>query len=130
MKSEIKNCVNCQKNFTIESEDFNFNKKIKVPPPTFCPECRFQRRLVWRNERSLYHRVCERCGKSVIAMYAPDAPYPVYCHECWWGDGWDSQKYGRDYNFAKPFFEQYKELMLRVPRANLIKKDVVNSPYT
>jgi len=46
MKSETKNCQNCKKDFTIEPEDFNFYEKIKVPPPTFCPECRLQRRIL------------------------------------------------------------------------------------
>ena len=112
MNSETRNCQNCKKDFIIEPDDFGFYDKIKVPPPTFCPECRLQRRLVWRNERSLYHRKCELCSKNVISMYSPESPFSVYCHECWWGDGWDPLKYGRDYNFSKPFFEQYKELML------------------
>ena len=129
-KSQNIVCQNCKDNFTIEPEDFNFYEKMQVPAPTFCPECRLQRRLVWRNERSLYRRKCELCGQNIISMYSPESPFSVYCHECWWGDGWDSLKYGRDYNFSKPFFEQFKELMLRVPRANLIQKDVVNSPYT
>ena len=35
MQSEIKNCQNCQKDFTIEPEDFNFYEKIKVPRRLF-----------------------------------------------------------------------------------------------
>jgi hypothetical protein len=33
-------CQNCKKDFTIELDDFRFYEKIKVPPPTFCPEYR------------------------------------------------------------------------------------------
>ena len=54
-------CQNCKKNFVIEQEDFNFYDRIKVPPPTFCPECRFQRRMAWRNDRTLYKRNCDLC---------------------------------------------------------------------
>ena len=36
MNPETKNCQNCKKDFTIESEDFAFYEKIKVPPPTWC----------------------------------------------------------------------------------------------
>lgn len=32
-------------------------------------------------------------------MYPADAPFPVYCYECWWGDGWDPKSYARDYDF-------------------------------
>ncbi|PIR68730.1 hypothetical protein COU48_02340, partial [Candidatus Nomurabacteria bacterium CG10_big_fil_rev_8_21_14_0_10_03_31_7] len=69
MQSETKNCQNCKKNFTIEKEDFNFYEKMKVPPPTFCPECRSQRRMTSRNERVLYKAVCDLCKKNIISMY-------------------------------------------------------------
>jgi ADP-heptose:LPS heptosyltransferase len=41
---------------------------MKVPPPTFCPECRLIRRFARRNERSFYHRVCEKCDKKIISV--------------------------------------------------------------
>jgi len=130
MKSETKNCKNCQKSFTIEEEDFNFYEKIKVPPPTWCPECRQQRRYAWRNERTLYRRNCDLCKKSTVTIYSPNKPYKVYCNECWWGDGWDTTSYSRDFDFSRPFFEQFHELQLKVPRMALLNKNSVNSEYT
>ena len=64
-----KQCQNCHQKFNIEPEDFEFYKKISVPPPTFCPDCRLQRRLAFRNERKLYKRKCDLCGKDLIGMY-------------------------------------------------------------
>jgi hypothetical protein len=52
MKEEMRQCQNCKNQFTIEPEDFAFYEKIKVPPPTFCPSCRFQWRLSFMNERA------------------------------------------------------------------------------
>ena len=130
MKQEIKNCQNCKKDFTIESEDFNFYEKIKVPAPTWCPECRQLRRYAWRNERVLYRRNCDLCGKSTVTIYSSNKPFKVYCNDCWWGDGWDSSKYGRDFDFSRPFFEQYHELQLEVPRMALLNKRSINSEYT
>jgi len=66
MNSETKNCQNCKKDFVIEPDDFAFYEKIKVPPPTFCPECRLMRRYAWRNERVLYRRNCDLCEKSTV----------------------------------------------------------------
>ena len=105
MKSETKNCQNCKKDFTIEPDDFGFYEKIKVPPPTFCPECRLIRRLARRNERTFHHRTCEKCNKKIIAIFAEDSGIHVYCSVCWWGDDWDATTYGRDYDFSKSFFE-------------------------
>jgi len=33
----------------------------------------------------------------------------------WWSDQWDPKSYGRDYDFSKPFFEQWKVLFEAVP---------------
>ena len=129
MKQEIKICQNCKKDFTIESEDFNFYEKIKVPPPTWCPECRQLRRYAWRNERTLYRRNCDLCGKSTVTIYSPNKPNKVYCQPCWWGDGWDPASFGQDFDFSRSFFEQFYELQLKVPRMALLSKNSVNSEY-
>ncbi len=130
MKPEIKNCQNCKKDFTIEIEDFNFYEKIKVPPPTFCPECRLIRRFIWRNERNFYKRQCDLCKKSIISAISLDDKAPVYCHDCWWGDSWDAITYGRDYDFSRSFFEQYKELIENVPTLNLWGFNNIEADYS
>ncbi|OGZ62841.1 MAG: hypothetical protein A2998_01755 [Candidatus Staskawiczbacteria bacterium RIFCSPLOWO2_01_FULL_37_25b] len=130
MNSETKQCQNCKKDFVVEPDDFAFYEKMKVPPPTWCPDCRLQRRLSFRNERVLYHRPCDLCGKGVISVYHPKGENVVYCQQCWWSDKWDPLSYGREYDFSKPFFEQYKALSKAVPRVSLINSNSVNSEYT
>lgn len=127
---ETRNCQNCKIDFTIELDDFSFYEKIKVPPPAFCSECRQQRRLVWRNERTLYRRNCDITGKSIVSIYAPDSPYKVYSISEWWGDNWDPKDYGQDFDFSRPFFEQFQELQFKVPRPALLSKNCINSEYT
>lgn len=129
-KSENRTCQNCKKNFVIDPEDFNFYEKIKVPAPTWCPDCRQLRRYAWRNERVLYRRDCDLCKKGTVTIYSPNKPCKVYCNDCWWGDGWDPASYGRDFDFSRPFFEQFHELQLEVPRMALLNKNSVNSDYT
>ena len=123
-------CQNCKLNFTIELDDFSFYEKIKVPAPTFCPECRQQRRYAWRNERTLYRRDCDLCGKSTITIYSPNKSLKVYCLKCWWGDEWDPSSYGKDFDFSRSFFEQYQEFQREVPRMALLSKNSINSDYT
>ena len=129
--SQTKQCQNCKQNFRIEPEDFEFYQKIKVPPPTFCPECRKQRRLAWFNLKNLYQRKCDLCGEMKISMYAPGAPFRVYCPKCWWGDGWNPFDYGRDYDFSRPFFAQWRELLAGTPLLGLSidLPTSVSSPY-
>lgn len=130
MTSEAKTCQNCKREFRIEPEDFTFYEKIKVPPPTFCPECRIERRYAWRNERSLFKAKCGLCGKDIFAGYIPETPSPIYCHDCWYSDNWDPLQYGMDIDWNKPFFEQLKELMNKVPVLHLLHMSSNGSPYS
>ncbi len=129
MNTEIRQCQNCRSEFLVEPEDFTFYSKINVPAPTFCPECRMIRRMAWRNERSLFKRPCAKTGKDVITMFHPEAHVVVYDREVWWGDEWDALEYGAEYDFSKSFFEQFKELLSKVPLQSLGNTNVIDSPY-
>ncbi|OGZ85424.1 MAG: hypothetical protein A2599_02275 [Candidatus Staskawiczbacteria bacterium RIFOXYD1_FULL_39_28] len=130
MQQEIKTCQNCKQDFVIEPEDFDFYEKIKVPAPTFCPDCRMRRRFVWRNERTLYRNVCAKTGKKIISGFAPDSGLKVYDRETWWSDDWDPMAYGTDYDFSKSFFKQWKEFFEQVPHPSVFNTLTVNCDYT
>ncbi len=129
-KPETKNCQNCKIDFIIESEDFLFYEKINVPAPTFCPDCRMQRRLCWRNEHNLHFATCQITNKKVITIYSPDKKIPIYNREYWWSDKWDQNNSGIEYDFSVSFFEQFKELMKIAPRPNLLQTNTSNGEYT
>ncbi len=120
MQSESKICQNCKQSFVIEAEDFAFYERMNVPPPTFCPDCRLQRRLVWRNERTLYKRKCDLCKTDRLAVYPSSTAFPVFCPQCFWSDRWNPMEFGIKLDFSKPFFEQYRELLQKVPRQGLM----------
>lgn len=127
---ETRTCKNCQQSFSITDADMVFYEKLEVPKATLCPDCRQQRRLAWRNERHMYKRKCNFTGKDIISMYPPDTPFQVYDQETWWSDQWDPLQYGRPFDFNRPFFEQFRELQLAVPRVALVNKQSENSDYT
>ncbi|MFH0769860.1 MAG: hypothetical protein V1926_00610 [Candidatus Peregrinibacteria bacterium] len=131
-------CRQCSAPFEVTPADLAFlakispvfcGKKFTIPPPTLCPDCRQQRRLLWRNERNLYRRTCDLCKKSIISQYSPDKPFTVYCTECWWSDKWDPMSFGRDFDFSKPFFEQFRSLQVKVPRLALNVVGNENAEY-
>jgi hypothetical protein len=122
-------CQNCKQNFVIEPDDFLFYEKIKVPPPTWCPECRMIRRLIWRNERSLYKKESDFTGKSIFSGYSPDSLFKIYEDRIWNSDEWDPKEMGREYDFSRPFIEQFMELHKSVPRPAIAVIDMVNSDY-
>ncbi|MFA6076636.1 MAG: hypothetical protein WC735_01005 [Candidatus Paceibacterota bacterium] len=128
-KNENRICQNCKKDFTIEPEDFNFYEKMKVPPPTFCPECRLQRRMVWRNDWHLFKKKDARTGEEIFSFLPEESPAKIYDRDYWISDAWDPMKHGRDYNFSRPFFEQFKELLYEVPLPAHSMFDIVNCQY-
>lgn len=129
MTQETKICQNCKSSFVIEPEDSTFYERIQVPPPTFCFDCRLQRKMSWRNERTLYKDKCAATGKDMISMFDPKNHLTVYHRDYWWGDEWDQLASGRDYDFSKPFFIQFRGLLEKAPLPNLANTNVVNSEY-
>jgi len=124
-------CKNCEKNFEIGEEEFGFLKKIQVPAPKFCPDCRLQQRMMFRNERTLYKRKSDASNAvgEIFSIFSPDSDQKVYDHKTWWGDSWDALSYGQEIDFNKPFFEQLKTLWRNVPDIALMNINPVNSDY-
>ena len=116
MNIELRKCEKCSTEYEIAHDDFGFYEKMGVPTPVFCPECRFKRRAVFRNEISLYSRKCALCDTAIISMYNPNTPYVVYCDKCWESDKWDASDYAQNYDSSKPFFEQLNDLLIKVPK--------------
>jgi len=102
---------------------------MDVPEPTFCPECRAQRRLAFRSGRMLYKRKVKGFDKPVFSSISPKSPFKVYKADYWWASKIDAIEYGRDYDFSRPFFEQFKELMHQVGIGHIAVAEAVNSPY-
>ncbi|MDE2030746.1 MAG: hypothetical protein KGI58_00600 [Patescibacteria group bacterium] len=130
MNSETRNCQNCKQDFTIEPDDFSFYEKIKVPPPTFCPECRFERRAAFRNENKLFLVKDAFTKKDIFSLYPPEANRKVVTQEEWHSDTWSAFDYGKDIDWSRPFMTQVLELEKEVPIYNLNVQRMFNSPYS
>ncbi len=136
-----RSCTQCGQTFDLPETDLALldrlapvfaEKKELIPPPTLCPDCRWQRRLCFRNERKLYHRKCDLSGRSMISMHPTGTSFPVYYITEWLSDKWNPQDSGRPFDFSRPFFEQFQELCNIVPHFNLFIDPHLdqNSEYT
>ncbi len=123
-------CQLCETSFSFTTADRNFYGKMELPYPTFCPSCRFQRRLTWRNERSLYRRVCDRSGKDVISIFHPDSQIVIYDRDRWWNDSWDAEEFGLVFSSEIPFFLQLQTLLKKVPFPALFSGRSENTHYS
>ncbi len=118
-------CQQCQVVFDISQEDIDFLKKLKVPPPTLCFDCRLQRRLGYRINflPVFYKKDCSAPGheEKIISFYSPDNPVKVYDDSYYLSDNWNDLEHGREYNFEESFFKQFHQLALDVPHQSLQK---------
>ena len=135
-----KTCTFSGTSFLVPDEDLQFyedispvfnGKKYLIPPPTLCPQARWQRRLAWRNDRAMYSRTCDKTGQHMLSIFSADKTFPVYENDVWWSDVWDPLDYGREIDFNQPFFEQFDDLQNAVPHPAMaiLKPTMENSSY-
>src|SRR3990167_845042 len=136
---ERRTCTVSREEFPIYQSDKEFYDKISptfvgekflIPFPTLSPKERQRRRATRRNERSLYKSTCAFSHKPIISMYHPESPYTIYDQDVRRSDKRNPLDYGRDFDFSRPFLEQFHEMQLQVPRINLFGKGNENSMYT
>ena len=145
-----RNCTACGAAFTIHPDEqdfvqkmtFTFGKKTVTPPlPVQCPDCRLKNRTCYRNEQYLYKVRSAFSGKDIVSIMnekplGPEGgpsggePYKIYDQDEWRSDAWDPMDYGREFDFKKPFFEQFAKLQKDVPRMALITLGNENSGFT
>jgi hypothetical protein len=80
---EILACEKCTKNYKIIKQELEFYKKIGLPIPHLCPDCRYDIRFRLRNPHKLIKRECNKCQKDIQTTYASDRPETIYCEKCY-----------------------------------------------
>ncbi len=133
LKPHARECKKCAQNFEIFKEDIEFYHKLRVPPPTLCPDCRKQRRMTFYNVTTFYKRKCNAPNHSedLISIFPDKIAWKVYDNDFWWSDSWDSMEFAREYDFSKRFFEQFENLFLQVPLLHTARDPKsVDSDYT
>ncbi len=79
---EILHCAQCNKKYKIQSRELVFYRKMNVPVPTKCPDCRHWDRMKCRNSRQIFPRKCDKCGQKVQTTFPPENPEKIYCEQC------------------------------------------------
>ncbi len=80
---EIFACQACTKNYRIIPNEFSFYKRLEIPLPHLCPDCRHARRFAARGPNMLFDRTCSNCGTDVQSPYSKDRPEILYCDTCY-----------------------------------------------
>ena len=129
MEPQIKNCQKCNKDFTIESDDFEFYKKLDLPLPELCPTCRFKYLLAFWVFGRFRITKSALSGKTIITVLPESAPFPIYDRAEFVSDAWDPLAYGKDYDQSRPFINQLVELQSVVPHPHQTGNKNVNCDW-
>jgi len=83
----------CTEAFKIIPAELQFYKRMNLPLPHLCPNCRHYQRLKQRNPLKLWHRQCMcdktnhlhkgKCEVEFETSYSPDRSEIVYCEKCY-----------------------------------------------
>jgi hypothetical protein len=85
LTKEILTCTSCTKNYRLISREVAFYKRMNIPIPGECFNCRHQKRMRSRLPRTLYDGVCAHCGDSIKTSYDKEKQmtYKTYCEKCY-----------------------------------------------
>lgn len=123
-------CTVSGASFEINSEEQEFYQEKGLPTPTLHPFERARRRMAFGpNLTTVHKRTCDATGKELITFYRPETKIKVYDREYWVSDAFDPMEYGRDFDFSRPFFDQFQELYWKVPRPHATLSESENSEY-
>ncbi len=95
----------CTKAYRVTAQELEWYRRMNIPVPTKCPNCRYHRRVAYRNPIHLWHRTCQCAGNSsdnglytnttphehgtghcVVTFdtsYDSDRKEIIYCDECY-----------------------------------------------
>ncbi len=75
----------CTAAFKVIPDELNFYRKMNLPLPRLCPNCRTFERLQQRTGLKLFQRSCmkDSCNNEFETTYSPDRPEIIYCDSCY-----------------------------------------------
>lgn len=83
-----------------------------------------------RNDRKIYKTTCKITKKPLVTCYHPDVETNIVDHMERYKSV-DNTKYGRDYDFSKPFNQQLSDLISQTIKKNILTVGFIqNSEYT
>lgn len=74
---------NCTTAYKITPQELQFYRRMSLPLPRLCSNCRHYQRFRKRNPIKLWKRQCAKCSKDIETSYAPDRKEIIYCESCY-----------------------------------------------
>ncbi|HQH27069.1 MAG TPA: hypothetical protein PLP17_06705, partial [Oligoflexia bacterium] len=100
-----------------------------LPLPRVHPFEHLRQLLALGNLNYLYRSQSGCSGKPQLSRYNPDYGYKICTLDEFWSERIDNTEFGAGYDFTRPFFEQFDELLRRVYMQPLNLTNAEGSDY-
>jgi hypothetical protein len=80
---EIFACQTCGRNYKIIPLELAFYRRMPVPLPRNCPDCRHLARFRRKTPTHLWSRQCANCHKPIATSYSPERSEKILCEQCY-----------------------------------------------
>ncbi|MDP2630803.1 MAG: hypothetical protein Q8P56_05360 [Candidatus Uhrbacteria bacterium] len=107
------------KKFTIWDQEKEMYEQWGVPLSDLHPVERLRAPSAYWNTFNLYWTKDARTGQRILTNFDPEHFPVIYEGTYWMSADFDPREYGREFDFSRPFFEQWHELFLAVPKPSL-----------
>ncbi|MBI4600130.1 hypothetical protein HY732_04410 [Candidatus Uhrbacteria bacterium] len=122
-------CPISELSFEITDTERELYGMFDLPVSDMHPFLRFVMRFAHGNNWSLYWTTEMRTGKKILTCYDPKEFPKIVEHGYWMSNEFDAREYGRAFDFSRPFFEQYFEMVAEIPRPNVTILNCENVEY-
>ena len=81
--NEVIECMSCARAYRFTGGEFDLMRKLNLPLPSECFNCRQKLRFSRTNFPTFYDRKCMKCNEAIRTSYSPERPEIVYCEKCY-----------------------------------------------
>jgi hypothetical protein len=106
-------CALTGEKWMMTDEEIGWYKKFNVPPAKVSPQTRWYQHGLWFVGYQFWYQPHPETGKPVVCTVHPATGIKVLPDQEWFQKDFSDQ--GMDYDAARPFFPQWRDLELAVP---------------
>ncbi|MFH0769790.1 MAG: hypothetical protein V1926_00245 [Candidatus Peregrinibacteria bacterium] len=122
-------CAVSGESFTVSDAERGLREKFGFGDslPSVKIKYRFRELGAFWPHWNLHPRTCDKTGKTIISIFRPDCPYPVWDRAVWVKD---ANPPSAEFSNSRSFFEQAWDLFRRCPLPHNFQSHNENSEYT
>lgn len=122
-------CSVTGKNFTVTDGEARLLESFGLPIPDRSPLERWIYAIGQSTPFDFRRVTCPVTGQPILSRWSEDGKIIGASSEWFWSDACDNRSAGRDFDFSRPFFDQYCELAGDCFAPSINQVDCEGSPY-